>query len=250
LPNNVPASVFRRVEKKYLLSQEQFGEIAQELRARMKIDDYNGSTGQYSIRSLYYDTPYNSFISDSMSNPGYKEKIRIRTYGDTKPDDHVFVEIKKKINGVSNKRRCKMPLTEAYKFLENGELSHGYSGGNTQILREIHAIFRRYGANLRPSAMISYDRLAFNGIDDAGLRVSFDTNLRGRTHDFRMESGGYGDLLIEPGFVVMEVKAPNALPLWLTSILSSQQIYSRGFSKYRSVYKNMLMSKTEVSYAR
>jgi hypothetical protein len=97
--------------------------------------------------------------------------------------------------------------------------------------------------------LISYNRLAFNGRGDAGLRISFDTELRGRTHDLRLESGGYGELLLDPEYIVLEVKALASLPLWLTHLLSSQRAFAGRFSKYRIMYENTLTSKMEASYA-
>ena len=246
MPNNLAAGVFHRFEKKFILTHEQYAEIAQTLCARMKIDDNNKSGDMYHVRSLYYDTPHNSLISEALSTPRYKEKVRLRAYGKPQRDDIVFVEIKKKVNGVGSKRRIELPLNDAYMFLDCGRLPCSYEDDKAQVMREIYAILSRNGMNLRPSALISYSRLALDGLEDKGLRITFDSDLRGQTHDLLLESEDRGTPIIDSEHVVMEVKAPAALPLWLTRQLSHRQTFARKFSKYRAIYQKTL--KTEVSY--
>jgi hypothetical protein len=39
---------------------------------------------------------------------------------------------------------------------------------------------------------------------------------------------------------MMELKAPGAIPLWLTDFLTKNQIYKTSFSKYGVAYEKML----------
>lgn len=48
-------------------------------------------------------------IRRSIEKPVYKEKLRIRGYGDINPDSPVFVELKKKYKKVVYKRRLILP---------------------------------------------------------------------------------------------------------------------------------------------
>ena len=235
-------NIFYRIEKKYLVTRKQYNEITKILSERMALDEYSKEGGTYNVMSLYYDTPSKAFICEALFNRRYKEKLRLRTYTVPQPDADVFVEVKKKVDGIGNKRRCTLPLADAYRFLEKGDIS--YEGDNQQVLREIYAILGRYDMNLSPSALISYNRLAYNGKDeDVGLRISFDTDLRGRLQDLRFESGTYGKRLLDPEVVVMEIKVLSCMPLWLTQLLASQQVFPRSFSKYRAMHRIALNSK-------
>ena len=50
-------------------------------------------------------------IRHSISKPYYKEKLRLRSYKlPTNTNDKVFLELKKKINGIVSKRRLSLPL--------------------------------------------------------------------------------------------------------------------------------------------
>ena len=46
-----------------------------------------------------------------------------------------------------------------------------------------------------------------------------------------------GDLLLEPGSAVLEIKVQQELPLWLVKILSDNRIYKTSFSKVGTAYK-------------
>ena len=85
-------SVFRRYEKKYLVTQEQYDRLAKVFAPRMERDRFSEST----ISNIYYDTPDFRLIRRSLDQPVYKEKLRLRTYRTPHADTEAFVEIKKK----------------------------------------------------------------------------------------------------------------------------------------------------------
>lgn len=70
-------SVFKRYEKKYLVSAEQASSLMKCLLKHMRADDY----GRTTICSVYMDTPDFRLIRTSLEKPVYKEKLRLRTYG-------------------------------------------------------------------------------------------------------------------------------------------------------------------------
>ena len=108
-----------------------------------------------------------------------------------------------------------------------------------QIGREI-AWFQRCNKTV-PKAFISYDRMAFAGIEDAGLRVTFDTKLRWRDSKLDLAYGDYGRLLLPQDAVLMEIKLPGVCPLWLSRALSELSIYPASFSKYGACYREHLL---------
>ena len=88
-------NVFERVEKKYRLSQKQYDLFLKETAKKLHMDEY----GLHTIRNIYYDTANYELIRRSMDKPKYKEKFRLRGYGELQEDSPVFLEIKKKISG-------------------------------------------------------------------------------------------------------------------------------------------------------
>ncbi len=222
--------VFNRFEKKFLLDEDTYLNFKKELDEYMLEDEY----GLYNIRNIYYDTPTDELIRTSIEGPKYKEKFRVRCYGQPTYDSMCFLEIKKKYNGLVNKRRVAIPMEEAEDYLIHGKMP----SNPNQIFKEIDYFFSRY--NLEPKRYIAYDRLAMFGKEDPEFRVTFDINIRSRTHDLTLYSDEENDFLLEEGTRLMEVKISNAMPLWFAKLLSKYKIYPTSFSKYGNFYKKQL----------
>ena len=195
---------FQRIEKKYFISPAQAETMLGEMRQHMTADRY----GEYAIGNIYCDTENYRLIRASLEKPVYKEKLRVRSYGVPQEDGKVFVELKKKFDGVVYKRRITTGIQNVEPFL-SGELPSENFG---QIGREI-GYFQSFYQTV-PKVFIGYDRLAFAGIDDPQLRITFDTNLRWRDTDVNLRLGDHGAPIALPcGDVLMEVKIPGACPL-------------------------------------
>lgn len=106
-------STFKRIEKKYRLSAQQMEKLSIALAPYIEVDEY----GVARIDSLYYDTPDRALIARSLEKPLYKEKLRVRAYGDIAAAACVFVEMKKKYDGVVYKRRVKVSCQAATAWL-------------------------------------------------------------------------------------------------------------------------------------
>ena len=107
--------VFKRLEKKYLITKEQYEALVLALSEHIVSDEYGKST----INNIYFDTPDYRLIRASIEKPTvYKEKLRIRSYGIPEADSNVFVELKKKYKGIVYKRRVDMTYEEAIGLLE------------------------------------------------------------------------------------------------------------------------------------
>ena len=73
---------FKRYEKKYLLTGEQYEKLIPRLLEYMKMDDHCVNNS-YSIYNIYYDTDDNSVIRHSISKPyynNYYKGIRKHTF--------------------------------------------------------------------------------------------------------------------------------------------------------------------------
>ena len=110
---------FARVEKKYVISREQYEWIRQFLAEYTVEDEY----GQSTIRNVYYDTPGEEMIRHSIQKPEFKEKVRVRGYG-------------KIGRNIVYKRRVSMPLSEAEKFLARRGSRNSVEGKDVCCQRE------------------------------------------------------------------------------------------------------------------
>ncbi|HML49005.1 MAG TPA: polyphosphate polymerase domain-containing protein [Clostridia bacterium] len=222
-------SVFRRIEKKYLLTPAQHEALVQRLRTEMEPDPY----GRHTIQNVYWDTDNYALLRASLEKPVYKEKLRVRSYGVPKAGDKVFIELKKKYKGVVYKRRDSMTLSQA-----NAYLSGGTPPRASQILREIDQFRLQY--DVGPRVFIAYERTAFLGRALPDLRVTFDEDIRWRADRLDLSQGSRGEILLPPGQILMEIKIPEAMPLWMSRALSELSIFPTSFSKVGFCYEQHL----------
>lgn len=236
--------VFNRYEHKYIINGKIYNEVLKILDSHMEIDPYNKGHKPYTIANIYYDTADDYLIRNSLSKPIYKEKLRLRSYGVPKNDTEVYLEIKKKFNGIVNKRRTKLILNEAYDFIEKGKATEIKSYMNGQVVSELEYFLNMY--DLHPKLYLAYDRVAYFEKDNADLRISFDRDIRSRRTNLRLEAGDYGEKMFKDDVYLMEIKTSLAKPLWLAEILSEFDIKRCSFSKYGTEYKNMINSSSGI----
>lgn len=225
--------IFMRHEIKYILNDAQRGIVEEAMRGRMLEDEFGKST----ICSLYFDTPDFRLIRRSIEKPPYKEKMRLRSYGRAEDDDYVFLELKKKYNGVVYKRRLKASLQEACGYMEGSAALPASS----QIGREID-YFRSFYPDLKPRVYICYDRVAYYSLADRSFRMTFDKNIRWRRSDLNLSSAPCGNPLLEADQSLLEIKTPGGIPLWLVAVLSKCGLHKANFSKYANAYMEMLLN--------
>lgn len=224
---------FKRYEKKFLLTQEQYSSILPMLTARLKEEKY----GLHTICNIYYDTENFALIRNSVERPAYKEKFRLRSYGVPDDDSVIFAEIKKKSGGVVYKRRVDGNSSEILNFVSEGTSLNQ----NEQIQKEIQWFLQVNGP--LPKVFIGYERRAFFGIEDRELRVTFDQNIRWRSDRLDLRKGDDGELILPDNNIVMEIKTPAAIPIWLVRLLCENGIYPVSFSKYGTCYQQYIIPK-------
>lgn len=225
-------NVFERAELKYLLSASQRAIVENELHDLMIPDPHGEST----IRNIYYDTYDFRLARRSVEKPVYKEKLRVRSYKKVTGEEKVFVELKKKYDGIVYKRRTEMPEKDVEGFLTGLNGTKDFD----QIQKEILCFCRTYGS-VRPRVFLSYERSAFFDRTDPDLRISFDRNIRWRTTGLSLTKDPGGRDILDDGMSIMEIKAAGAMPLWLVDILNRAKAAKTSFSKYGTAYQTMLL---------
>ena len=226
--------VFNRFEHKYLMDKATYEQVLFVMDKHMELDAYNPAHKPYTIANLYYDTADDALVRTSLQKPAYKEKLRLRAYGVPKEGEKVYLEIKKKVAGLVNKRRTALMSDEAYAFTASGDMPQTRDYMNGQVLKEIAYFLSRY--DLSPKLYLAYDRVAYFEKGNPDLRISFDTDIRYRRNDLVLEDGDFGEKLLADGTYLMEIKTSRAVPLWLASMLSALELRRESFSKYGAVY--------------
>lgn len=234
-------TAFKRCEHKFLITSSQADELLSVLSRHMLPDKHCANGSLYTVYNIYYDTPDNEIIRHSVSKPYYKEKLRLRSYcTNPSPDGEVFLEMKKKLGKVVNKRRVVLSCKQAMDFAENGVRPKAADFMSEQVINEIEYFLKRN--RVAPAVYISCKRSAFFDRDDPDIRITLDRDILTRRDNLTFNSGRYGKELIAKDERLMEIKIPDAYPLWLSSALSELKIYKTSFSKYGREYESYLLS--------
>ena len=230
-------TVFRRYELKYMLTPEQKEAVRAAMSPYMALDKY----GRTTVRNIYFDTDSYRLIRRSIEKPVYKEKLRIRSYARATAESTVFVELKKKYEGVVYKRRLPLGEAEAMAWVCRKTLCPL----DTQISREINYFMDFYG-KLSPTVFLSYEREAYYDQSGGDFRVTFDDNVLCRETDVNLCSSVYGTPILPEGKVLMELKCSGGIPLWMVEVLSRERIYKTSFSKYGTAYTTLIFPEIDL----
>ena len=229
---------FNRFELKYLVTLRQAEGFRQDLRAYLTPDENGNGCGAYELASLYFDSPDYRCYWEKLDGIKLRRKLRIRRYETDAPltgETPVFVEIKQRVDRVTQKRRALLPYREALRLCYEREIPpHAPEDG--AVVEEIAALLWQY--NLRPASLIHYRREAWMGGDyDIGLRVTFDTEMRygvsvAGPAAFQLESFTAEHELFAPTWVIVEIKVNERIPYWLTEMVAFHNLTLVRLSKY------------------
>lgn len=257
---------FRRVEDKYIISEEQMKVLLRLAGDRLHPDKYPTSN----MHNLYFDTKDHDLIVGAIDSNPFRKKVRIRSYVEPRKNSDVFVEIKTKLKKkgrkISGKRRFTIKLADFEKYMAGkGNFEKIVSSKdrseedaieintakNVQIAREVDYLIKHF--ELFPQIFITYDRESYAGEaaynewahNKDAFRITFDKHLRYRTNDlsiFKTENEinfFKNDKKKDEKNIIMEVKTLGAMPLWFVQILSKLEIYPQPFSKYGRIYQQI-----------
>ncbi|QDY10542.1 polyphosphate polymerase domain-containing protein [Micromonospora sp. HM134] len=223
---------FNRYEIKYLVETTRVPALRAALAARM-VPDAHGGDGGYGVWSVYYDTTDLRFYWEKIEGLKFRRKLRVRHYGDRSgvtDDGTVHVEIKQRVNRVTQKRRIAVPYRVARRLCDERVMIE-HDPSQRGFVEEVLELVS--GLDLRPVAMTGYQREAFVGQEaDLGLRVTLDHRVRGRDRDFHLGADAENRLIIPASKSIVEVKANERVPYWLTDLAGRAELSVVRVSKY------------------
>lgn len=223
-------NLFERKEMKYRLTKDQAKSFESILASWLVPDAYP----EYDICSVYFDSKDWNLFRKSLDKPEYKEKLRLRSYGTPDENDPVFLEIKKKFQGVVYKRRIDLTLHEAKEFLDK------QPEGHTVSEKEISWLLKK--EDLEPKIYVSYHRKAWTWVDDPELRITLDNKVRWRAEDLDLKDGMEGEDLFDDdeNAYILEIKSTTNFPIVLVRTLNALGIRPASVSKAGLAYSRLL----------
>lgn len=222
---------FNRYEIKYLMQEKRLTELREHLAQRMARDPHQATATR--ISSLYYDSQDLRFYWEKIEGLRFRRKLRIRLYGppesitDASP---AYVEIKQRVNRVTQKRRIKLDYASARVLCDERR----DPGGIIERLPFVNEVLvLTQNLDLRPSAVTTYFRDGYVGQGaDLGLRVTIDHRVSGRDRDFYLGGTAVNQFILPPHLVVVEVKVNERAPTWFTDLAAHLDLSTVRISKY------------------
>ena len=188
-----------REEKKFLISIDEFRRTFGKLEKVMIQDPHNGIHG-YIIRSLYYDTPYDTDYFEKAAGVELRRKIRLRIYDPR--HDFAMLEMKQKQGTRQLKRSLRVSRKDAIELTQGRyECLLKY---HEPFAAEIYAFMKTRCYN--PCTIVQYHRKAFIAKENK-IRVTFDNRIEATESCFDLFSERLNmNPVLDLYNVVLEVK--------------------------------------------
>ena len=213
-----------RHELKYIINKSDYFVLKSRLSALFQRDRHATAHGEYRVRSLYFDDPYDSALLDKINGVDYREKFRIRVYD----EDYSFIRLEKKIKrgGMGTKSSTRLTRRQADSILK-GDTGWMRSSGDT-LLVELYS--KMQGNLLRPKTIVEYIREPFV-FAPGNVRITLDREIK---------TGGYNLNFFEKppllhtneAFAIAEVKYDRYLPEIVSMAIGMTGRPASAFSKY------------------
>ena len=216
-----------RQEFKFYVTTSSVAELRSYLKEIMELDE-NADTknSQYTITSLYFDTPNEDDFEDKVDGLKSREKFRLRVY-DHK-DSLVKFESKRRVETAINKTSAIIPREEVDQILK----------GNYKYLLESENDFLKMSyAKLisngyKPKVIVEYDREAYF-LPYGNIRITFDLNLRTYNSEIDLMNLVSPSIpIFEDNLQILEVKHSIPLPSHLKLVLSKIPAARNAISKF------------------
>lgn len=194
---------------------------------------------QYTVRSIYFDSPYLGNYHDKLSGLMDRCKLRVRGYNDLEPQEIVVLEAKKKKGNRILKHRTMIPFSRLESILETGDvrpyLTLRKDQTVTNALDEASRFFFHYKKkNQSPTCLIAYEREAYHGKLNPGVRITFDKNMRSKVNPGlpQLYDDDQLNLLFKNHFILEVKYFEDTLPAWIKSIINEFKLRNEALSKY------------------
>lgn len=203
-----------RHELKFFISPLQYQVLSRTVKATLNPDPNGDENNQYHIRSLYFDTAYDSALYDKINGTANRDKYRIRIYNFS--DQMIRLECKSKFRDLISKRsvRITRDLAEQLISADPTGLESTASGLVSDTFREMRTNL------LHPVVIVDYLREAYLHPAEE-VRITFDMQLRSGLNSVDMFNPY---LPTVPPFdhdeIILEVKYNQVLPPYIASLLT------------------------------
>lgn len=214
-----------RRELKYLITRQEMYRIKPQLSAILAADAHSGQEG-YRVRSLYFDSLFDTDFEDKVDGYDSRRKVRLRVYNTQ--DVTVKLELKEKTGSAQRKRSLLLIREEAERMMRGDYLF--LLERQEPLAQQLYPFLET--KCYRPKCIVEYDRVAYCRSEN-DIRVTFDQNLRATEANFDL----FDDELMlypvaHPNEVTLEVKYRGFLYSHVKKLLNQSDRMQISNSKY------------------
>lgn len=216
IPANVPDAPppTYRHELKYYINTRDYALVRAGLKVLLQPDENAGPTGEYHVRSLYFDDIYETALAEKIAGVARRDKYRVRIYNCS--SSVIRLEKKSKRGKFISKQSLPLTLDEYHMLI---------SGQPTFLLEKPQPLAREMYLQMRqrllsPRVVVDYIREPYV-LRFETVRITFDKYVK---------SGAPGDLFdpdlptvpqLDQGVMVLEVKFNKSLPGYIQAVLNN-----------------------------
>ncbi len=232
-----------RYERKYLVPNYLLDDLRSRVSGFVREDLYATSNEnglpQYTVRSIYFDSPDLSCYHEKLEGLFQRRKLRVRGYNTCADDERVVLEIKRKIGNRINKHRAYVAYKNLEDILLTGDIDTYLDTtccmNKTKAVDDAKRFFFHYKIRpFLPTTIVVYEREAYHGKVNSGTRLTFDKNIRSRNFPAIDELFSEYDLrLLFKSHFILEIKYYNErMPGWIKNIIHDLKLRNEALSKY------------------
>lgn len=224
----MPANIPLRHELKFFINEMQYYLLRNALDKVLWRDPNGDENNEYHIRSLYFDTVFDTALRDKLDGDQNRDKYRIRIYNFS--DRVIKLECKTKVGSLISKRSLTIPrdLCEQLIASDPTGLESTRSGLLGDVFREMTTQL------LHPVVLVDYVREAYLHPAEE-VRITFDKQLRTGLNSTDLFNPFVPTLPpFDNGEIILEVKYNRVLPPYIRDLLTTycQGAVQSAISKY------------------
>lgn len=228
-----------RHEFKYHISYIEYISMRQRLKHVLKLDKHALASGDYHIRSLYFDDSKNTALFEKQIGINSRKKYRIRIYNIS--DSVIKLEKKSRIGQFISKESVFL-TRENIDSIVAGKIDF-MRDSDESLLNELYFDMKSYG--FKPIVIVDYEREAY--VSSYGnIRVTFDKKLKTGLFDKKLFDKNLPTVdVLEDGHLILEVKYDNYLPDHIRNIIQVKNPLRDAISKYTYCRKHTKLNSWE-----
>jgi hypothetical protein len=220
-----------RYEFKYLIHPGIVPSLREFIRPFARPDRFAAARAgwSYPICSLYLDTHDLELCRRTLQGEKNRYKLRIRSYSEA-PEEPVFLEVKRRVDGMVLKRRSQVSRADGEAILSGGSLPPDLPDAERIGLEEFRVLT---AAGARPVLRVRYLREAYEARGPEPVRLTLDTDLRHAVtgaHDLSHNGPGWVPTPVDG--VVLEIKFTGRFPSWVIALVRAFGLEKLSLAKY------------------